>query len=144
MSTNHKKLIVFDTDGVIFKSQFLLYLSWKSGKLNYVRALYFCFLFSINYINIRDLLERVYINVKGLKEEDLWRIYFKTAMVKYANETIRNIIKRGHYVALVSSGVPDILMKDMAVRLNADCGHGIDIVINNGVCTGEIGGQLFL
>jgi len=142
MSSNCKKLIVFDTDGVIFKSQFLLRLSWNTGIFNYMRALYFCFLFSINCLNIRDLLERVYINLKGLKEEELWQAYHKTEMVRYANETISNIMRKGHYVALISSGVPDILMKNLSERLNADCGYGIDIKINDGICTGEIDGPL--
>ncbi len=142
MSANYKKLIIFDTDGVIFKSQFLLHMSRYSGTYNYLRALYLCFLFSINHLNIHELLERVYIRIKGLKEEDLWQVYYKIVMVKYANETMRNISEKGHYVALISSGVPDILMKELAVRLNAGCGYGIDVKINNGICTGEIGGPL--
>ena len=142
MPSSHKKLIIFDIDGVIFKSQFLLCLSWNSGILNYMRALYLCFLFSINYLSVRVLLERVYLNIKGLKEEDLWRIYYKTEMVKNAEETIQEINNSGHYVAMISSGVPDILMKDLAERLYASCGYGIDVTISNGFCTGEIGGSL--
>ncbi len=142
MPSSHKKLIIFDIDGVIFKSQFLLCLSWNSGILNYMRALYLCFLFSINYLSVRVLLERIYLNIKGLKEEDLWRIYYKTKMVKNAEETIQEINNSGHYVAMISSGVPDILMKDLAERLSAGCGYGIDVTISNGFCTGEIGGSL--
>ena len=142
MPSSHKKLIIFDIDGVIFKSQFLLCLSWNSGILNYMRALYLCFLFSINYLSVRVLLERIYLNIKGLKEEDLWRIYYKTKMVKNAEETIQEINNSGHYVAMISSGVPDILMKDLAERLYASCGYGIDVTISNGFCTGEIGGSL--
>ncbi|MCR4290867.1 MAG: hypothetical protein NUV86_11475 [Candidatus Scalindua sp.] len=33
-------------------------------------------------------------------------------------------------------------MKDLAERLSAGCGYGIDVTINNGFCTGEIGGSL--
>ncbi len=142
MSANSKKLIIFDIDGVIFKSQFLLCLSWDSGILNYLKALYLCFLFSINCLNLRVLLESVYVNIKGLKEEDLWRAYYKVQMVENAEKTIQEINDKGHYVALISSGVPDILMKDLAERLNAGCGHGIDVKIINGICTGEIDGPL--
>jgi dolichol kinase/phosphoserine phosphatase len=107
-----------------------------------MKALYLCFLFSINYLNLRVLLERVYINIKGLKEEDLWQSYYKTEMVKNAEKTIQEINNRGHYVVLISSGVPDILMKDLAERLNAGCGYGIDVKVNNCICTGAIGGSL--
>ena len=94
MSTNHKKLIIFDTDGVIFKSQFVLRLSWNSGILNYLRVLYLCSLFSINYINIRELLERAYMRLKGLKEEDFWYVYSGMKQVKHADETISIIRDR--------------------------------------------------
>ena len=142
MSISHKKLIILDTDGVIFKGQFLLCLSWNSGILNYIRALYLCSLFSINYLNLRILLEKVYINIKELKVDDLWMVYNRTKMVKNAAKTIQEINSMGHYVALISSGVPDILMKDLAEKLNAGCGHGIDVMLKDGVCTGEIGGSL--
>ncbi|GAX59744.1 dolichol kinase [Candidatus Scalindua japonica] len=142
MNANNKKLIIFDVDGVIFNSQFLLHLSLKSSIFNYLKALYLCFLFSINCLNMRDLLERVYIDIKGLKEDDIWQVYNNMKMVKYANETISKITQKGHYVSLISSGVPDILVKDLASRLDAGCGHGIDVTINNGIYTGEIGGQL--
>ncbi len=142
MSSNNKKLIIFDVDGVIFRNQFLLCLSRNSSILNYVRALYLCFLFSINCLNMRILLEKVYIRAKGLKEDDLWQVYYKMEMVKNAEKTIQEINSRGHYVALISSGVPDILMKDLAEKLHAGCGYGIDVKINSGVCTGEIDGPL--
>lgn len=142
MVTKNKKLIIFDTDGVIFKSQLLLQLSMHSGILNYIRTLYLCFLFSINYINIHELLERVYVMFKGLKEEDLWQVYYNMKQVKYARETIRYIGNKGHYVAIISSGVPDFLMKNLSERLNANFGCGIEVKIDNGVLTGGIGGLL--
>ncbi len=48
MTDINKKLIVFDIDGVIFKSQLLLRLSWYSSIFTYLRALFLCFLFGIN------------------------------------------------------------------------------------------------
>ena len=142
MSANNRKLIIFDIDGVIFRSQFLLCLSWDSGTLNYIKALYLCFLFSINLLNLRTLLEKVYISTKGLKEDDFWQTYHKTKMIKNAEKAIQEIVNKGHYVALMSSGVPEILIKDLAERLHADCGYGIDIKTDNGICTGEIEGAL--
>ncbi|ODS34311.1 MAG: putative phosphatidate cytidylyltransferase [Candidatus Scalindua rubra] len=142
MTKSNKKLIVFDTDGVIFKSQLLLYLSWYSGIFIYVRAIYLCFLFNISYLTIRELLDRIYIKIKGIKEEELWRVYHKMKLVKHAEETIRHIRNRGHYVALISSGVPDILMKNLARRMHASNGYGIEAAIEEGSLTGKIDGLL--
>ena len=44
--------------------------------------------------------------------------------------TIQEINNKGHYVALISSGVPDILMNDLSEKLHAGCGYGIDVKIN--------------
>jgi len=142
MVNHNKKLIVFDTDGVIFRSQLLLRISSSAGILNYIRTLFLCFLFSINLINIRELLDRVYVMFRGLTEEDLWQVYHNMKQMKYAEETIRYIRDRGHCVALISSGIPDFLMKHLSGRLNADCGYGIGMKMDNGVFAGEIGGLL--
>jgi HAD superfamily phosphoserine phosphatase-like hydrolase len=99
-------------------------------------------LFSINLTNIRELLEKVYVLFIGLTEDDLWQVYHNMKQVKHAEETIRYIRDRGHCVVLISSGVPDFLMKHLSGRLKADCGYGIDVKMNNGVFTGEIGGSL--
>ena len=142
MSPNNKKLIIFDVDGVIFRSQLLLSFSRYSGILNYLKAFYLCFLFIISSLNIRVLLEKIYINIKGLKEEDLWRVYHRMKIIENAEETIREISNKGHVVALISSGVPDIMIKDLTEKLHADCGYGIEVKIIDGICTGEIGGLL--
>lgn len=142
MANHNKKLIVFDTDGVIFKSQLLLRISRSAGILNYLRTLFLCFLFSINLINIREPLDRVYVMFRGLKEDDLWQVYYSMRQVKYVEETIRCIRDRGHCVALVSSGIPDFLMKHLSGRLNANCGYGIGKKMGNGVFAGKVGGLL--
>ncbi len=119
MTDINRKLIVFDTDGVIFKSQLLLRLSWHSGVFTYLRALFLCFMFGINRLTMRALLEKVYAKLKGMKEEEFWRVYYKMKLVRSAEEAIRYIRNKGHCVALISSGVPDFLMRHLAKRLHA-------------------------
>ncbi|KKK60014.1 hypothetical protein LCGC14_3028590, partial [marine sediment metagenome] len=131
-----------DTDGVIFKSQLLLRLSWHSGIIIYLRALFLCLLFGINRLTMRALLERVYDKLKGIKEEEFWRVYYKMKLVRSAEEAIRCIRNNGHYVALISSGVPDFLMRHLAKRLHASYGYGIDTKMDNNIFTGEINGSL--
>ena len=142
MTDINKKLIVFDIDGVIFKSQLLLRLSWHSGIFTYLRALFLCFLFGINCLTMRALLEKIYVKLTGIREEDFWQVYYKMKLVRNSEEAIRHIRSNGHYVALISSGVPDFLMKHLAKRLHANCGYGIDTKIENGIFTGGIGGSL--
>ena len=142
MANIDKKLIVFDTDGVIFKSQLLLHLSWHSGILIYLRALFLCFIFNINLLTTRQLLERTFVKFIGMREKEFWQIYYKIKLIRRAEETIRYIKNKGHYVALISSGVPDFIMKHLARRLHASCGYGIETKMNNGLFTGLIDGAL--
>ncbi len=144
MTDINKKLIVFDTDGVIFKSQLLLRLSWHIGVFTYLRAVYLCFMFNINCLTLRELLERIYACLEGTRESEFWRIYYKMKRIKNAEETIRRIRDKGHYIALISSGVPEFLMKHLAKRLHANYGCGIDTKMDNGIFIGKIGGILSL
>ena len=142
MNKIHKKLIVFDTDGVIFRSQFLLQLSYYSSFFYYLRAFLLCFLFSINSVPIRRLLEKIYTSLEGMSEEDFWKVYYKMKLVDNAGEAICCIRERGHSVALISSGVPDFLMKHLARRLQADYGYGIDAEFEKNIFTGKVSGFL--
>ncbi|MDR4506184.1 MAG: HAD-IB family phosphatase [Candidatus Scalindua sp.] len=142
MNKIKRKLIVFDTDGVIFRSQYLLQLSYHSGFFHYLRAFFLCFLFSINLLSMRKLLETIYGSLQGIGKEDFWKVYDNMKLVDNARETINSIKEKGHSVVLISSGVPDFLMKHLAERLEADCGYGIDTKFNNGTFTGDICGEL--
>ncbi len=137
-----RKLIVFDTDGVIFRGQYLLQLSYHSSFLHYFRAFFLCFFFSVNCLSMRKLLERVYGGLKGASKDDFWKVYDTMKLVDNAKEAINAIKVKGHSVALISSGVPDVLMKHLAKKLEADCGYGIDTIFNNDTFTGEICGLL--
>ena len=142
MNKLNKKLIVFDTDGVIFRSQFLLQFSYYSSFFDYLRAFLLCFLFSINSVPIWRLLERIYTRLEGMSEDDFWKVYHRMKLIDNAMETILCIRERGHSVALISSGVPDFLMKHLAKRLQADYGHGIYAKFEGNIFTGKVFGLL--
>lgn len=144
MNKNKRKLIVFDTDGVIFRSQYLLQLSYHSSFFRYLHTFFLCFLFSINFLSMKKLLEKIYGRLKGISKEEFWKVYDSMKLVDNARETINAIKEKGHSVALLSSGVPDFLMKHLAGKLEADCGYGIDTKFDNGTFTGNICGLLSL
>ena len=45
-------------------------------------------------------------------------------------------------MVLISSGVPDLFVKDLAIRLSANSGYGVETGINNNRLTGEVFGRL--
>ena len=131
-----------DVDGVLFKGHFFLHLARHAGIMVYVRAVLLSFLFNINKIPINELLARVYCRFKGITLEQAQRIYKKIVLIKNAKETIETLRTYGYYTVLISSGVPDSFVKDLASRLSADEGHGIDIDAVDDILTGNVHGRL--
>ena len=137
-----KKLVVMDVDGVLFKGHFILHLARHAGILIYIRTALLCFLFNIDKISIRELLTSVYVRFKGIPLERAKKVYQNITVIKHARETIDTLRKHGYRVVLISSGVPDLFVKDLAIRLSANSGYGVETGINNNRLTGEVFGRL--
>lgn len=131
-----------DVDGVLFKGHFILHQARHAGRLIYIRTALLCFLFSINKISIQELITRVYARFKGIPLEQAKKVYQNITVIKHARETIDTLRKHGYRVVLISSGVPDFFVKDLATRLSAHSGYGVEIGTNNSTLTGEVFGRL--
>lgn len=131
-----------DVDGVLFRGHFILHLARHAGIFIYIRTALLCFLFNINKISIRELITRVYARFKGITLEEAKKVYQNIALIKHARETIETLHNHGYQVVLISSGVPDLFVKDLAARLSANNGYGVKIDINNSQLTGEVFGRL--
>jgi dolichol kinase/phosphoserine phosphatase len=136
------KLIVFDLDGVIFRDQYLLRLSRWRGFLSYLWAYYLCVLYDLGRLSIEELLGRVYQSLAGIPLETLWKVYKEMPLITGDKEVIERLKGKGHTVAIISSGVPDFLVRDLAFELGADMGFGIDTGFSEDSLSGKVGGEL--
>ena len=142
INSSIKKLVVMDVDGVLFKGHFILHLAQHAGRLIYIRTALLCFLFNINKISIQELLTRVYARFKGITLEQAKKVYQDITIIKHARETIQTLRNHGYHVVFISSGVPDFFVEDLAARLSANNGYGVEIGTNNSTLTGEVFGRL--
>ena len=131
-----------DVDGVLFKGQFILHLARRLGILMYIRTALLCLLFNMNKISIQELLTRVYARFKGIMLEQAQMAYEGISIIKHVRETIEMLRNHDYQVVLISSGVPDLFVKDLAARLSANGGYGIEVGIDNNKLTGEVFGRL--
>lgn len=131
-----------DVDGVLFRGQFFLHMARYLGILIYIRTALLCFLFNLNKISIEELITRVYASFKGITLEEAKKIYQDIFVIKHARETVETLRDHGYYVVLMSSGVPDVFVKDLAARISANSGYGIEIGIHGNWLTGEVYGRL--
>lgn len=137
-----RKLVVMDVDGVLFRGHFILHLARHAGTLIYIRTALLCFLFNINKIPIQELITRVYARFKGITIERAKKVYLDITLIKNARETIDALHKNGCQVVLISSGVPDLFVRDLAARLSAHAGYGLKIEVHNNQLTGDVFGRL--
>lgn len=138
----HPKLIIFDLDGVIFRGQYLLRVSRHVSLIGYLRNLFKCLLFDVGKLPIDILLREIYMGFKGMRLSELWQAYNEMPLINGARETMEGLKARGYELAIISSGVPDFLVRDVASRLGADLGLGIEVAAPGDVLSGEIGGIL--
>ena len=142
MVNKPKKIIILDVDGVIFKGQFLLHTARYLGKLIHVRTALLCVLFNMGKLSIEEMLSAAYARFKGVTLEQAENIYRDIPLIKHAKETIEILRNHGYYVVLISSGVPDLFANDLAARLSANEGYGVQIGVHNQCLTGEVYGPL--
>lgn len=142
MVNKPKKIIILDVDGVIFKGQFLLHTARYLGKLIHVRTSLLCVLFNMGKLSIEEILSAAYSRFKGVTIEQTEKIYRNIPLINHAKETIEILRNHGYYIVLISSGVPDLFVKDLAARLSANEGYGVQIGVHDQYLTGEVYGTL--
>ncbi|MBE7548993.1 putative fusion protein of n terminal phosphoserine phosphatase and c-terminal phosphatidate cytidylyltransferase [Candidatus Kuenenia stuttgartiensis] len=138
------KIIIFDVDGVLFRGHFLLHLSRRLGLLLSIRTFLLCILFNIGKLPFHTFIKRVYRSFRNIPLEQARKVYEEIPLIQNAKETIEILRGHGYLVFLISSGVPDVFVKDLAARVSANNGYGITVGIDNGALTGEIYGQLIM
>lgn len=137
------KLIVFDLDGVIFRGQYLLRLSRRIGIACYLRNVYKCLLYELGMLPVDVVLRDIYTSFKGLQLSTLRQVYLdEIHVIGGAEEAMRELKAAGYELAIVSGGVPDFIVKDVAGRLGIDLGFGPEPSVSGDVLTGDIGGVL--
>ena len=137
-----KGLVVLDVDGVIFPGQFMIALARRRGLLSFARTVTDCLLFNLGRIGLEELLRRSFGRLKGMPWETACEVCRHMPLAMHAAETIAELKAAGRQVILLTSGVPDPLVKELAEALGADGGAGTLVEVKDGRLTGRISGAL--
>jgi len=144
MNKPRYKIVIVDVDGVVFKGHYFLRLARNMGFLIYFRTVLLCVLFNIGKISIQKFLNRIYGYFHGVSIEQARAVYLQMPLIQNAKETVERLRSYGYRVVLMSSGVPDVFARDLAGRLSANEGYGIEIDVANKTLTGKVSGYLHL
>jgi phosphoserine phosphatase len=125
------------------KRRFLFFeVSKKLGIIAFLRFLIIGILYEVGIITIETALKGVFSSLKGLSIEELFQLYRQVPLMPGAKEVIGELRERGFRIALISSGLPKILVEDLASKLGADYASGIELSLDNEYLTGKIGGKV--
>ena len=138
------RLVVFDVEGILIpKNRYLLFeISRKVGFRGFIRTLVLGFLYEIGLLSLESALRRIYTMLKGLRADEVLQLHKKIPLMPGAEEVFKKLNETGYRTALISSGLPTLLVKDLATRLKADYAFGLNLEIVNERLTGAIGGDV--
>jgi dolichol kinase/phosphoserine phosphatase len=137
------KLVVFDVEGVIIpRNRFFFELGKELGFSKLVKVLFFGFLYEIGVIRLKSALKHIFGSMKGVKMGYLLQIAGKIPIMPSAREVFDKLKASACKTALVSSGLPQAIVSNLAKELGADSAFGFEIGLNDDALTGEIWGDV--
>lgn len=88
-------------------------------------------------ISMKELLTKTYSCWKGLKVDDLPKVYAKFEFNKFAKETMKKIKKKG-YKTMLLTNIPTHLGRIFQEELGFDYIGGTVLEVKNGIFTGKV------
>jgi len=136
-------LVVFDVEGVLIpKRRYLLFeASRRIGFMSFLRMLWAGFLYEAGMTSLEKALRKIYNQLSGLSLNDLFHLYKKIPIMQGAKEVFKQLKKAGCKTALISSGLPQSFIEDLASQLGCDHAFGLDFEVVEGRLTGQISGD---
>jgi phosphoserine phosphatase len=107
-----------------------------------IRILFIGLLYELGLISVKSALKRIFRAFRGIHVDELVRIFRRAPLMLGAEEVLETLKSKGWKTALISSGLPTIIVQDLASRLQADHAVGFELEEKNGILTGEIHGEV--
>jgi len=138
------RLVVFDVEGVLLpKKRYLFFEVGRNLKFReFLRIIFYGFLYELGLVSLKSAFTQVFKTFKGIRVDELLRIFKQVPLMSGCEEVFEELRNEGWKTALISSGLPIIVVHDLANRLKADYAYGFELGVKDGLVTGEIGGDV--
>jgi HAD superfamily phosphoserine phosphatase-like hydrolase len=141
-STDKSRLVVFDVEGVLIpRNRFVFEVGKSLGFVGLVKMLFFGFLYEAGILNLESTLKRIYNEMKGINLEALMFTFSKIPATPYLQSFFCQLKARNCKIALISSGIPTVIVQKLAATLGADYSYGVEIEVAENKLTGAIWGD---
>ncbi len=142
VASEKTRLVVFDVEGVLVpKNRFLFEVGKKLGFVRLIKLLFFGSLYETGILRLDLVLNRLFNELKGVKVEVLTEAFEKISSTTYLKGIFSQIKARNCKIALISSGLPTVVVKELATALGAEYAYGVEVETADGVLTGKIWGD---
>ncbi len=136
------RLVVFDVEGVLIpKNRFVFAVGKSLGFAKLIKLLFWGFLYEAGIIKLDSALRHIFKELKGIELETLEAIFSKIPSTPYLQNIFSQIKVRNCKIALISSGLPTVIVKKLANAVGAEYAYGIEVETEDGKLTGEIRGD---
>ena len=137
------RLIIFDVEGIIIpKRRYLLFEASRRITIqNLIKMLWAGLLYEAGLIKLETALRTIYKQLQGLPVEDLLQLFKKIPLIPGVEKVFQQLKNKGCKTALISSGLPQIFIEELATQLGADYAVGLKLEVTNGLVTGQISGD---
>jgi phosphoserine phosphatase/dolichol kinase len=138
-----RRLAVFDVEGVLIpKRRYLLFgVGRKLGLSNFARLVLFGVFYELGLISLKSAMKHVFRVFKGFSVDEFLQIFKQVPLLPGVREVFERLSSTGWKTALISSGLPSFVVRDLASTLGADYALGFELEIIDDVVTGEIWGD---
>ena len=136
------RVVVFDVEGVLIpKNRFFFEVGKSLDFGSLVKILFFGLLYEVGILKLQSVLRHVFKESKGVKFETLTSIFEKIPSTPFLQNIFSQIKTRNCKIALISSGLPTVMVKKLADAVGADYAYGIEVETKDGKLTGKIWGD---
>ncbi len=121
----YKGIVVLDVDGVLFKDIFLKRIVRSKGLKNYLKILFLGIQYYIDRISIQHLLKEGYKLAGNIHKNEALMTADKIRRVTHIRKTIAILKDENYFVSIISAGIPNFVLRDLAGEIGADHYAGI-------------------
>jgi dolichol kinase/phosphoserine phosphatase len=138
-----RRLIVFDVEGVLIpKNMFVLRVGRTVGFFKLIQILLYGFLYEIGVSSLDLSLRRIFKKLKGQRMQNLLCVFDQIPATPRLQSFFAQLKGKDYRLALISSGLPTVIVKRLADCLGVEYAYGIDVgMTESGELTGDISGE---
>jgi HAD superfamily phosphoserine phosphatase-like hydrolase len=141
---SNRRLAVFDVEGILIpKRQFILLQATQRLKLGNLFLIFLQgFLYELGIYPLAQAFRGIYRVFKGVSQNELSQTFKLVPIIPGVQPVFQKLKELGYHIALISSGIPDFLVNELASQLGADYAYGLELEFLNGIFTGKIKGDV--